>query len=197
MIHIKNSGQIEKMRNANQLVGKLLEELEKHIKPGISTYDIDKIADEFVNEHDAKAAFKGYCIPNLEPFPGNVCASINSCIVHGIPSRTSILKSGDIIGIDFGIKKNGYYGDGARTYKVGDVSTKAEKLLSITQEALDRGIAKAKVGFRVGDVSHAIGSFVNKKGYFVADNLTGHGIGKKLHEEPIVPNIGKQNRRPR
>lgn len=145
----------------------------------------------------ARPAFKGYTVPGLNPFPGTLCTSPNSGIVHGIPSRQVILKDGDIIGIDVGAVKDGYYADAARTYAVGEIPAEARRLLEVTSEALRRGIAAATPGRRVGDISHAIGSYVQEQGYYVADNLTGHGVGRQLHEEPQIPNSGQPGRGPR
>ncbi len=197
MISIKNNSEITKMRESNRIVGLLLHKLDDIIQPGISTYDIDKFADELIRNEAGKAAFKGYTVPGLPPFPAAVCSSVNSCIVHGIPSKKKILQEGDIIGIDVGVYKNGYYGDAARTYQVGSISKEADELMAVTREALKRGISEARDGARVGDVSYAIGSFVISQGYFVADNLTGHGIGTALHEDPMVPNFGLKGKGPR
>jgi len=197
MISIKNQSEIAKMRESNRIVGLLLHKLDRIIKPGISTYDIDKFADELIRSEAGKPAFKGYTIPGLPPFPAAVCSSVNSCIVHGIPSKKKILEEGDIVGIDVGVYKNGFYGDAAKTYRVGNISEDASKLMQITREALRRGIAEARDGARVGDISYAIGSYVMEQGYFVADSLTGHGIGTSLHEDPVVPNIGTKGKGPR
>jgi len=185
------------MRESNRIVGLLLHKLDCFIKPGISTYDIDRFADELIRNEAGKAAFKGYTVPGLPPFPAAVCSSVNSCIVHGIPSKKKILHEGDIIGIDVGVYKNGFYGDAARTFQVGKVSEEATVLMAVTREALKRGISQARDGARVGDISHAIGSYVMDQGYFVADSLTGHGIGTSLHEDPIVPNVGTKGKGPR
>ncbi len=197
MIPVKNSSEIAKMRDVNRIVGLLLDKIGGYIQPGVSTYELDKIAEDFIRSHGAKPAFKGYSIPGLAPFPASICASVNSCIVHGIPSKKVLLQEGDIIGIDIGTFKNGFYGDAARTYKVGQISLEAEKLMSITREALSRGMEAARDGARVGDISFAVMSVVKNNGYYVADNLTGHGIGRQLHEDPMVPNIGVQGRGPR
>ncbi len=186
-----------KMRESNRIVALLLQKLEDYIKPGISTYDICRFAENYILSKGAKPAFKGYVLHGLSPFPAAICTSVNSCIVHGIPSKKMILKEGDIIGIDIGTFKNGYCGDGARTYKIGKVSGKIEHLMKIANEALYVGIEQAKKGGRIGDISSAIGSFVKKNGYYVADNLTGHGIGKKMHEAPVVPNFGTKGKGPR
>jgi len=185
------------MRDSCQIVGQLLDALRDKIVPGVSTHELDAYAQDFILSKGARPAFKGYTVPGLGPFPGTLCTSVNSGIVHGIPSRQVVLREGDIIGIDVGVYKDGFYGDGARTYAVGKVSPEAERLLQVTQEALQLGIAAALAGNRVGDISHAIGSYVQKMGYYVADDLTGHGVGRNLHEEPQIPNSGTAGRGPR
>jgi len=185
------------MRAACRMVGELLDSLAGMIRPGASTLELDVFATEFIRSRGGTPSFKGYTVPGLKPFPAAICASVNSGIVHGLPSEKVVLTEGDIIGIDVGVYYNGYHGDGARTYAVGDISPAARRLMDVTQEALARGIAMAVEGNRVGDISHSIGSFVSQNGYFVADNLTGHGIGRSLHEEPQVPNTGNPGRGPR
>ena len=175
----------------------LLHKLRKYVVPGVTTWELNKIAEDIIYSEGGKPAFKGYSVPGLSPFPAAVCASVNSCIVHGIPSKSTVLVEGDIIGVDVGVYKDGYYGDAARTYMVGEISAEAKALLDITQEALELGINAAKVGNRIGDISSAIGNFVTAKGYFIADNLTGHGIGRKLHEDPMIPNFGIAGKGPR
>ncbi|CAO80981.1 type I methionyl aminopeptidase [Candidatus Cloacimonas acidaminovorans] len=197
MIYIKTPAEIEKMRKSCRIIGELLDALETIIRPGISTLEIDKFAEDFIGSRGGKPSFKGYRVDGLPPFPGSICASINEQIVHGIPSAKKILQEGDIIGIDVGVVLDGYNGDAARTYRVGKISAEAEELLQVTKEALERGISAAIPGNRVGDISYAIGSFVAFKGYYVADNLTGHGVGRNLHEEPQIPNTGKPGRGPR
>ncbi len=197
MIHLKTPSEIVKMRKSCQIIGSLLDSLEGIIRPGINTLELDKYAEDFIRSHGGIPSFKGYQIPGLKPFPGSICASVNSAIVHGIPRSNLILKEGDIIGIDVGVELDGYHGDAARTYRVGKVSPTAEMLLTATYESLVLGIAAAKAGNRVGDISHAIGAYVASKGLFVADNLTGHGIGRNLHEEPQIPNSGTAGRGPR
>ncbi len=197
MIHIKNVKEIDKMRKANRIIAELFEQMKKLIVPGVSTFELDKFAENFILSKGAKPAFKGYKIPGLPPFPGAICSSINHCIVHGIPSKQVILQAGDIIGIDVGVYKEGFHGDAARTFCVGNISDKAEQLIAITKDALKKGISAAVEGARVGDISNSIGSFVKRNGYFVADNLTGHGIGSKLHEDPIIPNDGPRGKGPR
>jgi len=197
MIYIKTPAEIEKMRKSCRIIGELLDALETIIRPGISTLEIDKFAEDFIGSRGGKPSFKGYRVDGLPPFPGSICASINEQIVHGIPSAKKILQDGDIIGIDVGVVLDGYNGDAARTYRVGKISAEAEELLQVTKEALERGISAAIPGNRVGDISYAIGSFVAFRGYYVADNLTGHGVGRNLHEEPQIPNTGKPGRGPR
>ena len=143
-------------------------------------------------DRGARPAFKGYSVPGLPPFPGEVCTSVNSVIVHGIPSKKVVLQDGDIIGVDVGTYLNGYYGDGAKTYAVGEISAEDKKLMKITKEALDTAVALARNGNRLGDLSAAIGAIAKKNGFYPADNLTGHGIGKNLHEDPAVPNDGRK-----
>jgi methionyl aminopeptidase len=197
MIICKSSSEMNIMRESCQIVGLLLKALEDLIKPGISTLDLDAFAYDFIVSRGGTPAFKGYTVPGLGPFPGTLCTSVNAGIVHGIPSSKVILQEGDIIGIDVGVSKDGYYGDAARTYKVGEVSASADNLMRVTLEALRLGIAAATPGNRIGDISFAIGSFVSQNGYFVADDLTGHGIGQNLHEEPQIPNSGMSGRGPR
>ena len=197
MIYLKSDTDMIKMRPSCRLVGELLDALSEKIVPGISTLELDSFAEEFIRSHGGSPAFKGYRVDGLPPFPGSICASLNSGIVHGIPSATTILRDGDIIGIDTGVLLDGYYGDAARTYAVGTIDPAAQRLMDVTREALRRGIAVALPGNRIGDISHAIGSYVKAEGYFVADNLTGHGIGRALHEDPQIPNSGKPGRGPR
>ncbi len=192
MIFIKNSVEIEKMRDANRIVGELLEYLDGVIRPGITTWEINEESKKFILDRGARPAFKGYSVPGLPPFPGEVCTSVNSVIVHGIPSKKVVLEDGDIVGVDVGTYLNGYYGDGAKTYAVGEISAEDKRLMKITKEALDTAVALARNGNRVGDLSAAIGAVARKNGFYPADNLTGHGIGKNLHEDPAIPNVGKK-----
>ena len=182
------------MRVANKIIADLFTLIEKHIIPGVNTWELDKLAEDFIRSRGAKPAFKGYTIPGLQPFPGTLCTSVNSGIVHGIPSKSVVLQDGDIIGVDVGTVYEGFYGDAARTFAVGEISDEAKKLLEITEKALELGIAQAIPGNRVGDISHAVESFVRENGYYCADDLTGHGVGYQLHEDPQVPNIGKPGR---
>lgn len=197
MILTKTPSEIKKMQKAGRILALLLDELEALVLPGISTFELNHFAEAFIMKHGGRAAFKGYTVPGLPAFPAALCTSVNDGIVHGIPSKKVVLKEGDIIGVDVGIELDGYFSDTARTYKVGAVSKEAQKLLDVTAQALELGIAAARQGNRVGDISHAIESFVLKEGFYCADDLTGHGIGKALHEEPMIPNVGKPDRGPR
>jgi methionyl aminopeptidase len=164
MIYLKSPSEIEKIRAASQIIGELLDTLTAMIVPGISTWELDQYAESFIRERGGKPAFKGYKIPGLKPFPGTLCTSPNSCIVHGIPSKKVILKEGDIIGIDVGVIKDRYYGDAARTYAVGQISSEAARLMDVTRTALSLGIQAAVDGARVGDISYAVGSYIASQG---------------------------------
>ena len=187
MIYLKTEEEIGLMREANQLVGKTLGELAKHIAPGVSTLQLDKIAETFIRDHGAEPAFLGY-----GGFPNSICASVNENVVHGIPSDKVILKEGDIISVDCGTALNGFVGDSAYTFCVGDVSEEIKNLLRTTKEALYKGIEMAVAGNRVGDISYAVQTYCETRGYSVVRELVGHGCGKKMHEEPEVPNFGRR-----
>lgn len=187
MIYLKTDEEIELMRLSNQLVGQTLGELSKYIKPGIATLQLDKIAEEFIRDNGAVPAFLGY-----GGFPNSICASINENVVHGIPSASCILKDGDIISVDCGVILNDFVGDSAYTFCVGEVNSSLKYLLKITKEALYLGIDSARDGKRLGDVSYAIQSYCELNGFSVVRELVGHGIGRKMHEEPEVPNYGKK-----
>lgn len=189
MVTIKSKTEIEKMRVAGKITGDALKEIEKHIKPGISTYELDKIAFNFIKKHGATPSFLHY-----NGFPGSICASPNSWVVHGIPSKNVVLKEGDIISIDMGAQKDGYHGDAARTYAVGAISDEAKRLIEVTKQSFFEGIKFATHGAKLGDVSAAIQEYVEKNGFSVVRDLVGHGIGKNLHEDPNVPNYGHKGR---
>ena len=179
------------MRAANQLVAQVLEELAAMVAPGVSTADLDAAAERRVHAAGAEPAFKGY-----RGYPATLCASVNQQVVHGIPNRTP-LKSGDIVSLDMGVKLNGYYGDSAVTVAVGAVQDDVAKLLRVTQEALEKGIAQVKVGGRISDIGHAIQAHVEANGFSVVREFVGHGIGASLHEEPQIANYGEPGRGPR
>ena len=188
MIYLKTDEEIELMYIANQLVGKTLGELANHIAPGVSTLKLDKIAEEFIRDHGAEPAFLGY-----GGFPKSICTSINENVVHGIPSADTILNEGDVISVDCGTYINGFTGDSAYTFQVGEVDPKVKKLLQTTKESLYEGIAHAKVGNRIGDISHAVQHYSEARGYSVVRELVGHGIGREMHEDPEVPNYGRKS----
>jgi methionyl aminopeptidase len=187
MIFVKTAEEIELLRESNQLVGKTLGEMAKHIRPGISTLELDRIAEDFIRSHGALPAFKGY-----EGFPNALCVSVNDVVVHGIPSAKCILKEGDVVSIDCGTYKNGFYGDSAYTFEVGEVAEEVRKLLRVTKESLYLGIQKAVAGMRIGDIGNAVQTLCEKEGYSVVREMVGHGVGRHLHEDPQVPNYGRQ-----
>lgn len=189
MITIKSKSEIEKMRLAGKITGDVLKEIEKHIKPGVSTKQLDKIAYNYIISKGATPSFLNY-----NGFPGSICASLNSWVVHGIPSKEIILAEGDIISVDVGAYINGYHGDAARTFAVGKISDEAKRLIEVTEQSFFEGIKYATHGAKLGDVSAAIQEYVESNGYSVVRDLVGHGIGKKLHEDPSVPNFGHKGR---
>lgn len=191
-IFLKTEDEIGLMRRANQLVGKTLGELAKHIKPGVTTLQLDKIADEFIRDHGAVPTFKNFPNPYGAPFPASICTSVNDAVVHGVPSDEDVLKDGDIVSIDCGTLLDGFNGDSAYTFCVGEVSDEVKKLLKTTREALYLGIENAVAGRHVGDISCAVQDHCEKEGYGVVRELTGHGIGREMHEDPQVPNYGRR-----
>ncbi len=196
MIIQKTEKGISIMREANRIIAVILNEIEDKIKPGVSTYELDKWAEEKILSLNAKPGFKGYG-SKTRSFPATLCTSINHEVVHGIPSKETILKEGDIIGIDVGSIYNGYYGDGARTYAVGSISSSKEKLMEICEKSLYEGIKAAKVGNRVSDISNAIDKIVRKNGFEIVRDLTGHGIGRNLHEDPQILNYNNGKKGPK
>lgn len=196
-IYLKTDEEISLMRAANQLVGSTLGELAKHIKPGVSTLELDRIADTFIRDHGATPTFLGFPNPYGGPFPGSICTSVNECVVHGVPSKDVILKEGDIISIDCGTLLNGFNGDSAYTFPVGEITDDLRALLRATKESLYLGIEKAVHGNHVGDIGQTIQDHCEKQGYGIVRELTGHGIGKKMHEDPMVPNYGKRGNGPK
>jgi methionyl aminopeptidase len=191
VIVCKSPAELEKMRAASQLVAQVLDELAAMVAPGISTADLDAAAEQKVRAAGAEPAFKGY-----RGYPATLCASANEQVIHGIPNRTP-LKAGDIISLDMGVKLAGYYGDSAITVPVGEVNDGVARLLRVTQEALDKGIAQVHVGGRVSDIGHAIQKHVEANGFSVVREFVGHGIGASLHEEPQIANYGEPGRGPR
>ncbi len=191
MIICKSEQELGYMREAGRVVAGALEAVAKAISPGVTTAELDRIAEEYILSKGARPAFKG-----LYGFPATICASVNEEVVHGIPGLKK-LRSGDIISIDIGAEINGYYGDSAQTFPVGDIAPEVQKLLDVTREALARGIEMARSGNRLFDISHAVQSYVEKHGFSVVRDYVGHGIGRKMHEEPQVPNFGRPGRGPR
>lgn len=187
MIKLKTREEIELLREANQLVSRTLALVGQNIKEGVSTLDLDKLAEEFIGDNNALPAFKGY-----GGFPGTLCTSVNDVVVHGIPSDKQVLRQGDIVSIDCGTIRNGFYGDSAYTFTVGEIVDSTENLLRVTKEALYKGIAAAKVGNRIGDISHAVQSHCEAHHFTVVREMVGHGIGRHLHEEPQLPNYGRR-----
>ena len=194
-IFLKTEDEIELMRQANQLVGLTLAELGRHVKPGISTLQLDKIAEEFIRDHGAPT-FKNFPNPYGEPFPASICTSVNDVVVHGVPSDKTILRDGDIVSIDCGTLLNGYNGDSCYTFCVGDVSNEVKQLLKVTKEVLYKAIDVAKAGSHIGDIGETVQTYTESYGYGVVRELTGHGIGKKMHEDPQVPNYGRRGNGP-
>ena len=191
-IFLKTEDEIELMRQANQLVGRTLGELAKHIKAGTTTLQLDKIADEFIRDNGAIPTFKGFPNPHGGPFPASICTSVNDVVVHGVPNAQTVLKEGDIISIDCGTLLNGFCGDSCYTFCVGEVSEEVKELLRTTKESLYKGIEQAVAGRHLGDISYAVQSHCEAHGYGIVRELTGHGIGHQMHEDPQVPNYGRR-----
>lgn len=192
MIHIKTNAEIELIRESSLLVSATLSEVAAFLKPGLTTHEIDKLADDFIRDNGAVPSFKNY-----KGYPFATCISVNDAVVHGFPGK-QVLRSGDIISVDVGVYKNGFHGDSAYTFAVGEVAAEAIQLMTITRESLYRGIEKAVTGNRVGDVAHAIQDYTEKRhGYGVVRELVGHGLGRHLHEDPQVPNFGKKGSGPK
>ena len=191
MIFLKTEEEIELLRESNLLVCKTLAELAKVIQPGVTTAQLDKLAEEFIRDNGAIPAFKGYC-----GFPASLCTSVNDQVVHGIPSDKVILKDGDIVSVDCGTFKNGFVGDSAYTFAVGEISDEVKLLLETTKESLLKGIEQAVEGRRLGDLGYAIQNHCEMRGYSVVREFVGHGVGRKMHEAPEVPNYGSRGRGP-
>ena len=189
MISLKSPKEIDIMRRANQIVAEARELLKEMVKPGVSTYDLDRKADEYYKTKGAKSAFKGY-----KGFPASICISINEEVVHGIPSKKRLLKEGDIVGLDMGTIFEGYFGDSAVTLPVGPVSELAVRLMKVTEESLHKGIKEARPGARLYDIGAAVQEHAESAGFSVVRDFVGHGIGQQLHEEPQVPNYGQRGR---
>ncbi len=192
MIIIKSKEEIELMRESGKVTAYVLASLREIIKPGITTYDINKYVEETITGHNMYPTFKNY-----NGFPAGACVSVNEVVVHGIPSKKKVLHEGDIVSVDVGSTHKGYVSDAARTYAVGKVSPEAERLIRVTEESFFEGIKFAKVGFRLSDISHAIQQHAESAGFGVVRDFVGHGVGRTLHEDPQIPNYGKPGRGPR
>ena len=188
-VKIKNNNEINQMSSCGKIISDVREIIVKNIEPGISTWELDKLAEEYTISKGFIPAFKGY-----QNFPSSICASVNDEVVHGLPSKNKILKKGDIIGVDFGVYDGTFYADSAFTFPVGDVGDNIIKLLNVTKESLNLGIQKAQVGNKIHDISKAIQDHIEKNGFTVVRSYVGHGIGKDLHEEPHVPNFILNNK---
>ena len=187
MIVYKSPAEIDKIKAAGAIVARTLKLLFENIKPGITTADLNDLADDFIRSHEAIPSFKGY-----NGYPASICVSLDEEVVHGIPGPRK-LREGQVIGVDVGVLKDGYHGDSAWTFAVGDVDEDAQRQLAVGEECLRRGIEQARVGRKIGDIGHAIQSYAEKNGYSVVRDLVGHGVGKNLHEEPQVPHYGSAN----
>ncbi len=191
MILIKTKKEIDYIRESSQIVAETLQLCKSYVKPGITTLELDRIAEDYIRSNGGIPAFKGYSQGSGIPFPGTLCTSVDEEVVHGIP-KNRVLKEGEIISIDCGVEKNGYFGDAALTVAVGEISAEKKKLMEVTEQALYAGIDQARVGNRIGDISHAIEEYVNQYGYGIVRDLCGHGVGKYLHEDPQIMNFGRK-----
>ena len=189
MIQIKNAKELDGMRRANALSAAALKYGGEHIEAGMTTWELDKLIYDFIVKHGGIPNFKG-----LYGFPGTACISLNDTVIHGIPSHDIVIRPGDIVSIDTGAKIDGFNGDNACTYAVGKVDLEAQRLLDVTKESLHLGIAAAQAGARVGDIGHAVQSYVEENGFSVVREYVGHGVGKELHEDPEIPNYGHAGR---
>ncbi|PTX58202.1 methionine aminopeptidase type I [Melghirimyces profundicolus] len=191
MIILKSSKELERMRTAGRIVYETHQLIKEAIRPGVTTGELDRLAESFIRKQGATPSFKGY-----NGFKGSICTSVNEELVHGIPGDR-VLREGDIISVDIGALHDGYHGDSAWTYPVGEVSGEARRLLKVTEEALFKGLAQAKPGNRIGDLSHAIQTHAEEAGFSIVREYVGHGVGQDLHEEPSVPNFGPPGKGPR
>lgn len=196
MVTIKSKKEIELMKESCKVVAQLYQKLEKEIKPGMTTLELDQIAEKEIRRLGAIPAQKGYNpgVKGVPRFPSSICVSINDEVIHGIPSKYRIIKEGDIVSVDTVALKNGFNGDAARTFVIGKIPKETQRLVDVTKQAFFEGIKYAKPGNRVGDISHAIGEYVRSQGFSVVKEFQGHGIGKEMHEDPGIPNYGKAGR---
>jgi methionyl aminopeptidase len=192
-ISIKSAHEIEFMRESNRIVGEVIKLIGTQVRPGVTTKQLDGLAEDYIRSCGAEPAFKGYGFEADNLFPGTLCVSIDNEVVHGIPGNR-VLREGEIVSIDVGTKKNGFYGDGAFTFPVGEVSEEKKKLMRVTKESLAKAVEQAVEGKRIGDIGYAVQSLVEAEGFSVVRDLVGHAIGRELHEDPQVPNYGKPNK---
>lgn len=192
MILIKTADEVELMRQSNLLVSETLAEVARHITPGVSTGKLDRVAEAFIRDHGAVPGFLGY-----QGYPKTLCTSVNAEVVHGIPSDKVVLREGDLVSVDCGVIREGYYGDTAFSFEVGEVSDKVRRLLTTTRECLLQGIEQAVEGKRVGDIGNAVQTHAEKNGYSVVREMVGHGLGRHMHEAPEVPNYGRRGSGPK
>jgi len=195
LILIKSKKEIDLIRESCQIVAETLQMCKNYAKPGMTTLELDKIAEDYIRSNNAVPAFKGYSQGSAPGFPGTICSSVNEEVVHGIPGNR-VLKNGDIISIDVGVVKNRYYGDAALTIAIGEISDEKKRLMDVTEKSLYLGIDAAAAGNRVGDISFAVQSYVEKNGFSIVRELCGHGVGRYLHEEPQIPNFGHKGKGP-
>ena len=191
MIHLKDERDLQGLRRAAALVGEAHAEVARRIGPGVKTIDLDRVAEQVLRDAGGRPAFKGYAFPGVEPYPGTLCISVNDVVVHGIPSDYA-LREGDVVSVDCGVELEGYFGDYAYTYAIGEISPENAALLEATKQALYEGISQAVAGKRVGDIGGAVQQYCEDRGYGVVRDLVGHGIGRSMHEEPQVPNVGRR-----
>ena len=193
MVTIKSKKEIELMKDVCKIVAEFYEQLEKKVRPGISTYELDQEAEKIMRSLGAIPAQIGYDpgIRGIPKFPASTCISVNDEVIHGIPHKNHIIKDGDIVSVDTVALKNGFHGDAARTFMVGNVSREAKRLVEVTKQAFFEGLKFAKPGYRIGDISHAVGEYVKSQGFSVLKEFQGHGIGREMHEDPGIPNYGK------
>ncbi|MBM4167948.1 MAG: type I methionyl aminopeptidase [Ignavibacteria bacterium] len=190
MVWIKTKREIDVIQESSRIVAEVLRLVGAHVRPGVTTLELDQLAEEYIRANDAQPAFKGYGSLKTNQFPATLCTSVDEEVVHGIPSKRT-LREGEILSVDVGVKKNGYFGDGAKSFAVGHISADKQRLLRVTEESLYRGIEQAVAGKMVHDISAAVQEHVERNGFSVVRELVGHGIGKELHEEPQIPNFGK------
>lgn len=196
MILIKSKKEIDYIRESCRIVAETLQLLKANVKPGITTLELDKIAEDYIRSNNAIPAFKGYSQGNAPGFPGSVCASVDDEVVHGIPG-SRILKEGEIVSIDIGVLKNGFFGDAALTVAVGNIPAEKKKLMDVTERSLQLGIEQAIAGNKVHDISNAVQVYVEANGFSIVRDLCGHGVGKFLHEDPSIPNFGRKGTGPK